>query len=724
MRNVLMSGQFSIEGRLPLKVLIVDDEKHIRQSLAAHLEDNDYNVITAENGSQGLALIVSEKPDLVLLDLKMPQMNGIDVLRHSRKIMPDLPVIVISGANRIEDVVKALRHGAWDYIEKPIRNFNVLDHSINRALEKAILIEENKAYQKNLESMVTERTRELKNANTHLSDINARLHKIVETTQRLHGCIEMEHFGKKVLEEFAAQMAATGGSLYLLEEKGLRLVHSIVSGHTPDYIPFPLPEDSVFKTILEKGQALLVNNIEEDNVYLPSGWPGYSNGSFLAFPIREDYGTPIGIITLHDKQTPPFVDQDKEIGAILSSYCCETIRAIKAFQASKEKEVQLQQAQKMEAIGTLAGGIAHDFNNILAGIFGYAELAKMDLDTNEKAGKYIDQVMMGARRAGEIVSQILTFSRQAESEMKPVKIYLIVKEAVKFLRSSIPSTIHISENVEIKDTALADATQIHQVVMNLGTNAYHAMRETGGTLSVSLRKTELFKKDLEEGCPYGEYIVLQIADTGCGIDESVMDRIFDPYFTTKEVFHGTGLGLAVVSSIVKKHNGMIKINSQIGKGTVVDVFFPIFNNVLDKCVKPEYSTQNLEGTEHILLVDDEQGILDSTRQMLRNMGYTISGFADGISAFKAFTKAPDAFDLVITDMSMPNMDGRVLSEKILSLRKEIPVILCTGFHETFTETDAVKMGIARYLHKPVTIQTLTLAIREELGRREKDHGTN
>jgi CheY-like chemotaxis protein len=260
--------------------------------------------------------------------------------------------------------------------------------------------------------------------------------------------------------------------------------------------------------------------------------------------------------------------------------------------------------------------------------------------------------------------------------------------------------------------------------MNLGTNAYHAMRETGGTLSVSLKKAEPSKKDLEEGCFLGEYIVLQIADTGCGIDEKVMDRIFDPYFTTKEVSQGTGLGLAVVSSIVKKHNGMIKINSQIGKGTVVDVFFPIFNNALDKCAKPEYSIKKLEGTEHILLVDDEQGILDSTQQILSTMGYTISGFSDGISAFKAFAKKPEAFDLVITDMSMPNMDGRLLSEKILSLQKDIPVILCTGFHETFTEKDAVKMGIRRYLHKPVTIQTLTLAIREELGRREKDHGTN
>lgn len=707
-----------------MKILVIDDETHIRQSLADYLEDSDYDVVTAENGRQGLALISSEKPDLVLLDLRMPEMHGIDVLQQGKKIMPDLPMIVISGANRIGDVVKALRYGAWDYIEKPIQSFTVLDHSINLALEKARLIRENQAYQKNLEIMVTERTRELKNANTHLFNINARLHKIVETTQRLHGCVDMKHFGKKVLEEFAAHMAATGGSLYLLEENGLRLVHSVISGHAPEFIPFPLPEDSVFKTILEKGESLLVRNIEEEKIYLTSGWSGYSNGSFLAFPIRENSGTPIGVITIHNKKTPPFVDQDKYVGAILSSYCCETIRAIKAFQESKKKEIQLQQAQKMEAIGTLAGGIAHDFNNILSVIIGYAELAKINIGTNEKAQKNIDQVMRGAKRAGEIVSQILTFSRQVESEMKPLEIHLIVKEAVKFLRSSIPSTIHIIEKLDTKDMVLADATQIHQVVMNLCTNAYHAMRETGGTLSIFLRNAEPSMKDLEEGCSSGKYIALQITDTGCGIDEKVMDRIFDPYFTTKEVSQGTGLGLAVVNNIVKKHNGMIKVNSRAGGGTVVDVFFPVFNTALDKRTKPEYSIKELGGTERILLVDDEQGILDSTQQMLSSMGYTVSAFSDSISAFNAFAEEPDAFEVVITDMSMPNMDGRLLSEKILSLKKDIPVILCTGFHETFTEKDAVKMGIRRYFHKPVLIQTLTLAIREELDRFGKNHGTN
>ena len=703
-----------------MKVLVIDDEKHIRQSLSDYLEDNGFHVLTAENGQQGLAIISGEKPDLVLLDLRMPEMDGLDVLQQARKLMPDLPVIVISGANRIEDVVKALRYGAWDYLEKPIQNFTVLEHSVNQAFERAKLVKENKAYQEDLETMVQERTLELETANAHLFTLNARLHKIVETTRRLHGCIEMEHFGAKVLEEFASHMSATGGSLYLLEEKGLDLVHSLIPGHTPEFIPFPLPKGSVFDTVLAQDEPLLVQDIKAEKICLPSGWQGYSNGSFLAFPIRESQGLPMGIITLHNKSKSPFAEQDKEIGAILSSYCCETIRAIKAFQESRKKEVQLQQAQKMEAIGTLAGGIAHDFNNILSGILGYAELAKMEPDISEKGRKHIDQVMNGAKRAGEIVSQILTFSRQTESEMKPLKISLVVREAVKFLRSSIPSTIHIVENIEANDKAVADASQIHQVVMNLCTNAYHAMGQTGGTLSVSLTTVELSMEDLEEGAVFGPYLSLEITDTGCGIDEEQLNRIFDPYFTTKEVSQGTGLGLAVVSSIVKKHNGLIKVKSKVGQGTVFSVFFPVLDpslTSLDQSLEKKYDLNALRGTEKILLVDDEQGILDSTKQMLAHMGYTVITFVDSISAFKAFAIAPSAVDLVITDMSMPNMDGRELSEKVLSLRPEIPILLCTGFHETFTEKDAIEMGIHQYLHKPVPIKDLALAIRNALDKK-------
>ncbi len=702
-----------------LKILVIDDEMHIRQSFADFLEDMGYEVMLAENGRTGLELLLSERPDLVLLDLRMPEMDGLNVLKQSGKLAPDLPIIVISGANRIEDVVRSLRYGAWDYLEKPVRDFSILRHAVEKALEKRRLVKENQAYQEHLESMVKGRTLELENANTHLSNINTRLHKIVEATQRLAGCTDMAQFSVKVLEEFAAHMGATNGSLYLIEKNGLRLQHSLDPGHSSAFIPFPLPEKSVFNMVLNQGRPLLAHNIKEEKNYLPSGWPEYSNGSFLAFPIQDSYGRLIGVIALHNRDNLSFTEQDKEIGAILASYSCETIRAIKAFQASRKTELQLRQAQKMEAIGTLAGGIAHDFNNILSSILGYAELTRMDIDIAEKAHNHIEQVMKGARRAGELVSQILTFSRQSESELEPLKLYLIVKEAVKFLRSSIPSTIDMVEKIDSRSMVLADGTQIHQVVMNLCTNAYHAMRNTGGTLSVSLQDVELAKEDTEEGHSPGQYLVLKIEDTGCGIEEKSIERIFDPYFTTKQVSQGTGLGLSVVIGIVKKHNGFIKVSSQVGGGTVFKVFFPIINHLTDLHPKTEDNIEEFFGTERILLVDDEHSILESTQKILSYMGYTVAGFTDSLSAFRAFEEHPDEFDLVITDMSMPKMDGRQLSEKILSLRKNMPVILNTGFHETFMEEDAVKMGIRRYLQKPVTRQVLTAAIREELDRKRQ-----
>ncbi len=701
------------------KILVIDDEMHIRQSFADFLEDMGYEVILAENGRAGLDLLLSARPDLVLLDLRMPEMDGLNLLKQSGTLAPGLPIIVISGASRIDDVVRSLRYGAWDYLEKPVRDFSILRHAVEKALEKRRLVQENQAYQEHLESMVRERTLELENANTHLSKINARLHKIVESTQRLAGCTDMAQFSVKVLEEFATHMGAANGSLYLIEKNGLRLQHSLDPGHSSAFIPFPLPEKSVFDMVLNQGRPLLAHNIKEERNYLPSGWPEYSNGSFLAFPIQDSYGSLIGVIALHNRDNLSFTEQDKEIGAILASYSCETIRAIKAFQASRKTELQLRQAQKMEAIGTLAGGIAHDFNNILSSILGYAELTRMDIDITEKAHNHIDQVMKGARRAGELVSQILTFSRQSESELAPLKLYLIVKEAVKFLRSSIPSTIDIVEKINSKSTVLADGTQIHQVVMNLCTNAYHAMRNTGGTLSVSLRDVELAGEDVEEGHSSGPYLVLKVEDTGCGIEEKSIERIFDPYFTTKQVSHGTGLGLSVVIGIVKKHNGFIKVSSRIGSGTVFNVFFPVINNLTDLRPKTEDNIEEFFGTERILLVDDEQSILESTQKILSYMGYAVAGFTDSLSAFKAFEEHPGEFDLVITDMSMPKMDGRQLSEKILSLRKDIPVILNTGFHETFMEEDAVKMGIRRYLQKPVTRQVLTAAIREELDRKRQ-----
>ena len=389
---------------------------------------------------------------------------------------------------------------------------------------------------------------------------------------------------------------------------------------------------------------------------------------------------------------------------------------LKDITEQKNIEIQLRQSQKMEAIGTLAGGIAHDFNNILSGILGYTQLIEMNLKDTDSISKNIKQVVKGAQRASDLVQQILTFSRQAKYKKQPMKLFFIVKEAVKFLRSSIPATIEIQEKISSRATVLADPTQAHQVVINLCTNAYHAMRDSGGILSVELDEVEITSRDysITTSCSPGNYVKLEIRDTGHGFDDETLEKIFDPYFTTKSLEKGTGLGLAVVDGIVKKHNGFIRIYSEVGRGSTFQVFWPIIkqDNSHDNLKKKE--TALLKGTEQIMFVDDEEDILNTSQVLLERQGYKVTTFKDGMSALQAFKDNPDFFDIVITDMSMPQMAGDELSVQVLKLRKDMPIILCTGFSESFPEEKAISLGIKGFLLKPTVMNNLSKKIREVL----------
>ncbi len=384
----------------------------------------------------------------------------------------------------------------------------------------------------------------------------------------------------------------------------------------------------------------------------------------------------------------------------------------------KKLQDQLFQSQKMEAIGTLAGGIAHDFNNILSSIFGYAQLAKLQIAEPEKAEKSIDQLLNGAQRAAALIQQILTFSRQSEYKTRPFKVSALIKEVLKLLRSSIPTNIEINENIFSDATIMADSTQIHQVIMNLCTNAYHAMRDTGGTLTIDLNEVNFsdFKNTPDLIIQSGNYLKLSVRDTGHGIDEKILKQIFDPYFTTKEIGKGTGLGLAVVDGIVKNHNGFIKSYSKVGHGSMFEIFWPICEQKVSDSISQKNKADLVIGKEQIMLVDDEMDILDSWKMLLKQLGYKIKTFRDGSSALKAFTNNPNYFDLIITDMTMPKISGDKLSAEVLKIRKDMPIILCTGYNENITHDKAKKIGINKYLQKPVTAQMLTFSIREVMKR--------
>jgi len=381
----------------------------------------------------------------------------------------------------------------------------------------------------------------------------------------------------------------------------------------------------------------------------------------------------------------------------------------------KEMENQLQQAQKMEAIGTLAGGIAHDFNNILFPVFGYLEMMLIDTPEGDPLRGSLEQVFNGAKRARDLVEQILTFSRQKDHEMKPLKMHLVIKEVLKLIRSSLPTTIDIRQDINNEcGLVMADPTQIHQIVMNLCTNAYHAMEETGGKLKITLKEVELAAEDLKDPAMIpGPHVCLTVADTGPGMEQSIINRIFDPYFTTKEEGKGTGLGLAVIHGIVKSHGGHISVYSEPGKGAEFKVYLPVIKKQKD-IAKIESESPIQKGTERILLVDDQDIIVEIERQMLERLGYHITARTSSIEALEAFRANPDKFDLVITDMTMPNMTGDKLAGELIKIRSDIPIILCTGFSEVMSKEKAEFLGIKGFLMKPIVLKDLSSTIRKVL----------
>lgn len=392
---------------------------------------------------------------------------------------------------------------------------------------------------------------------------------------------------------------------------------------------------------------------------------------------------------------------------------------IEAHRRAEEEKIglehQLRQAQKMEAIGTLAGGIAHDFNNILSPIIGYTDMILDDLQKNSPIKNKIEQIYIAATRAKELVRHILTFSRQTEQEFTPVDIQPIIKETLKLLRASLPSTIEIKQRIDMNcGLVLADPVQIHQVIMNLCTNAFHAMRGKGGTLGVEIAEVEISIADcISLKLNPGLYARISVSDTGHGIPASIMERIFEPYFTTKAPGEGTGLGLSVVHGIVKSYNGDIKIYSEPGKGTTINIYLPCIE--ADSSIPEKLASEVISsGKERILLVDDEEYIITMMKEMLERLGYHITAYTSSRKARDEFRTNPYTYDLVITDQTMPNMTGIELAEEFMRIRPNMPIIICTGFSEILSEEKAKVIGIREYVSKPVVKREISKAIRNAL----------
>ena len=513
-------------------ILIIEDDFIVRQAIADYLSRKKYNVIQAENGSKGLDCFHQQQVDLVLTDLRMPKVDGLEVLATVDREAPETPVIVVSGMGTIEDVIKALKLGAWDYITKPISDMTLLNHAVTRALERVKLSQHNKEYQKHLQQEI------------------------------------------------------------------------------------------------------------------------------------------------------------------------------------KQKTEELHQAQKLEAIGTLAGGIAHDFNNILGAIMGFTDLAMMESENSKKLKEMLDQIKKASLRARDLVAQILTFCRKAENERRPIVIYPIIKEALKLLRATIPTTIEIKSNIStIPERIRADPTEIHQIMMNLCTNSFQAMKNEQGIIEINLKVVQLDEKKARESQSIkpGKYLQLTVRDNGVGIAGSDRESIYDPFFTTKEKGVGTGLGLSVVHGIVKEYNGAIKITSEVGKGTDVKIFFPIISiGGKENQIRP---LTFAGGSETILFVDDDPTLVAVTSKMLKSLGYSVKSSNDSMAALELFRDHAADFNLVITDQTMPGLPGSELITEFLKIRPDIKIIICTGYSSIIDEDKAGELGFKGFLSKPFKFERLARTVR-------------
>lgn len=375
-------------------------------------------------------------------------------------------------------------------------------------------------------------------------------------------------------------------------------------------------------------------------------------------------------------------------------------------------ENQLQQAQKVESIGVLAGGIAHDFNNILFPIVGMSELLMMGVSADSREFHRAEEIHKAAMRGSDLVKQILNFSRQSDMQLIPVSLQQILKETLQFLRSSIPANIVLQQNIQKSCPPVkADPIRIHQLIMNLITNASHAVEPEDGEISIVLDQVELSLDDVVEssGAP-GTYVCLEISDSGCGMDRETLEKIFDPYFTTKKQGKGTGLGLFVVYGIVKEFKGILRVHSEPFQGTSFKIFLPAITE-LTESVSGAAADEYLTGTEHILLVDDEDVVLETEKEMLTSLGYRVTGCRGGRQALDLFQKAPDAFDLVITDLAMPLVTGEQLVEALLSIKPAQPVIVCTGFAARRDGEENGNLGVRGTLSKPIVISELARVVR-------------
>jgi PAS domain S-box-containing protein len=713
-------------------ILVVEDSPTQAEKLKHLLEEHGYRVSVAENGKEALTALEDKLPALVVSDIIMPEMDGYQLCKRikmdSRK--KHIPVILLTSLTKSEDVLEGLECGADYFITKPYSEKYLLD-SIGQ-----ILLDRKLHYKDRMrigtEIMVNGKTRlittdqqqtlsllistyeaavrtntELMQAQDELRSLNARLEDMVEgrtaelfeSNRQLRQEITERARAEKDRVRLATAIEQATESVAILGTDGTLLFVNPAFEKMSGFSAAEAVGMTVFE--LYRQAPHIEAELREIHRHLSTGqpWSGRSttktkDGRTLEVlrtisPVRDERGDVANYVALSTDLT-----------------------------ATISLERQLVQAQKMEALGTLAGGIAHDFNNILSAIIGYSELLAEKATLPADQREWLEVIRSAGDTAKDLVAQILSFSRQSASDPKPIIVAPPMKEALKLLRASLPTTVEIRQDIQARTgKILGDATQIHQVVMNLCTNASHAMRDTGGVLSVSLDQVSLGPEETASllDIKPGPHLRITVSDTGHGMTPEVMERVFEPFFTTKGPREGTGMGLSVVHGIVKNHGGEITVESRPGQGATFRVYLPLIEAA---DAAPQGAPAPVPtGVEKILLVDDEETITTVVSLMLGRLGYDVVTCNAPIEALREFRAQPQAFNLVITDHIMPKMNGAQLAAELLSIRQDLPVVLYTGSRESITPEKAQSLGVRKLLYKPLSMRILGENVREVLGQK-------
>ena len=630
-----------------IRILLVDDDEDdyiLTRDYFTDLGESRFELEWASTYEAGLAAIKNKQHHVYLLDYRLGERDGLELLQRAVALGISAPIILLTSQGDRDLDLQVMEMGASDYLNKSTLTSELLERSIRYALERVHTEEDLRESEEKFRSL-SENAPDI----IYTLGVEGSFTYVNPAWEEIVGYGRDETLGKYFVDFMEEKDSGDHAKLFKVIRDGNKIVRSAT--------------------------ITLINKDGSPRLFNFSGAPNLN----LAGEIT-------GMVGL-----------------------------LKDITEHRKTEAQLRQAQKMEAIGTLAGGIAHDFNNILMAIIGHADLAKMKLPGDSEVIYNLNQVKSAGERAKRLIQQILAFSRMGEQQRIALSITPLIKEALKFLKSTLPTSIEIRDYLEADPGIIeADATQIHQIVMNFCTNAEHAMREEGGTLHVKLIRVEVDRQTAlqHHELHTGPHVRLTVTDTGCGMEPETLEHIFDPYFTTKEVGEGTGLGLSVVHGIVNTHGGAITVKSAPAKGTTFHVYFPIIEK--EEKLQERSEGPLPTGNERILFVDDEQVIVYIGEKTLGQLGYDVVTKANGVDALELFRADPDRFDLVITDMTMPRMTGDQFARELIKLRPDIPIILCTGFNPKISKEQAGKIGIKAFVMKPLVRRDMANIVRKVL----------